>query len=498
VPLLAISYRRQDSEAITGRIFDRLTLAYGKDAVFRDIDSIPAGTDFREHISGVLGRCDLLIVVIGRRWSGRTRGGPSGRIGEQTDLVRIEVETALHQNLPIIPVLVGNAQMPAAEDLPDSLKPLAFRNAIKVDAGQDFDNHISRLLRSIDGLVHTKEKKHSHTQTIEQVSNFRKNLSNWLRVSTIAAIIVAVSGLGLVVYKLETSTKKNEQTNAPQPQQPSAQTATQPGELQALLDGNDSNALEAYMQKHPGDPRYSELAEKLSDLKRAEFTEWTIYDVSTKLIKPNYLKLSSIRIIDTTRMTMEKKSFIDKSRSPPPNVVIEDDTYNKDDTAIYHHKHADPQYVDYMTKPTNLSPHTIGYDARTIACNTILSTPLVSKKELADMKFDALTTAPGEKGEDYFKPVTSGSRTSGDKTAILVYKLHADGKLADVFPATDQPAFGDIKYRVQVRLVSFDCGGNKFTYKKTEYYDTDARLVDIAAADPAKETTWTDIVPKNR
>jgi hypothetical protein len=133
--------------------FDRLADAYGRDAVFRDIDNIPAGTDFREHINGVLSKCDLLIVVIGRRWLGRSRGNPAGRINDESDLVRVETETALQLNVPIIPVLVGNAQMPGPGELPETLKPLAFRNALRVDPGQDFDNHLSRLLRSINGYL---------------------------------------------------------------------------------------------------------------------------------------------------------------------------------------------------------------------------------------------------------------------------------------------------------------------------------------------------------
>ena len=45
MPRVAISYRRTDSDAITGRIFDRLVARYGSESVFRDIDSMPAGVD---------------------------------------------------------------------------------------------------------------------------------------------------------------------------------------------------------------------------------------------------------------------------------------------------------------------------------------------------------------------------------------------------------------------------------------------------------------------
>ena len=71
---IAISYRRSDSQDITGRISDRLVQHFGKDTVFRDIDSIPPGADFRQHISHVLDESDMLLAIVGPRWLG-SRGG---------------------------------------------------------------------------------------------------------------------------------------------------------------------------------------------------------------------------------------------------------------------------------------------------------------------------------------------------------------------------------------------------------------------------------------
>ena len=56
MPRITISYRRADSDAIAGRIRDRLARHYGDRAVFMDIDNIPFGIDFREHIKGELAR----------------------------------------------------------------------------------------------------------------------------------------------------------------------------------------------------------------------------------------------------------------------------------------------------------------------------------------------------------------------------------------------------------------------------------------------------------
>jgi TIR domain len=152
---IAISYRRDDSGVITGRIFDRLAAHYGREAVFRDIDNIPPGVDFRQHIAGVLGESDILLAIVGPRWLG-SRGGRN-RLDDEADPVRLEVETGLHKQLPVIPVLVMRATMPRVDRLPDSLKDFAYRNAVRVDDGQDFDIHSSRLIRAMDRILRQKQ-----------------------------------------------------------------------------------------------------------------------------------------------------------------------------------------------------------------------------------------------------------------------------------------------------------------------------------------------------
>jgi len=152
MPKITISYRRADSQDITGRIFDRLVGHYGRDFVFRDIDSIRPGIDFREQISEALQTANVLLVIMGPRWLGRMKGSES-RIDNDADFVRIEVETALGRKIPIVPVLVGGAAMPTTAQLPESLRDFAYRQAVAIDGGRDFDSHLNRLTRAIDDLL---------------------------------------------------------------------------------------------------------------------------------------------------------------------------------------------------------------------------------------------------------------------------------------------------------------------------------------------------------
>src|SRR5579864_1419120 len=158
---ITISYRRDDSDVITGRIFDRLSAHYGRETVFRDIDSIPLGVDFRKHVNSVLDDTDIMVAVVGPKWIGPRPG--QSRLDNAADPVRVEIDAALRKKVPLIPVLVLRAQMPRADQLPPSLEDFAYRNAATIDAGQDFDTHMARLIRAIDNLLEGQAKSSAST-----------------------------------------------------------------------------------------------------------------------------------------------------------------------------------------------------------------------------------------------------------------------------------------------------------------------------------------------
>jgi DnaJ-like protein/TIR domain-containing protein len=151
-PTIAVSYRRSDTGLIVGRIVERLATHFGEKSVFVDIDSIAIGTDFRHHIEKVLRQTDVLLALVGPQWAGNNEQGEP-RILEDTDWVRIEIETALKQDIPVVPVLIGRASMPKPQSLPSSLQPFAFRQAVELDPGRDFNVHMGRLIHGNDRLL---------------------------------------------------------------------------------------------------------------------------------------------------------------------------------------------------------------------------------------------------------------------------------------------------------------------------------------------------------
>ena len=151
-PSVFLSYRREDSADVAGRIYDRLALAFGQGQVFKDVDSIPLGVDFRDHLQGVVGRCDVVLAVIGDQWLVVARAGEAtSRLDDPKDFVRIELESALQRGIPVIPVLVRGAAVPHEAELPSTLGTLAYRSGISVRADPDFHRDMDRL---IDGVRH--------------------------------------------------------------------------------------------------------------------------------------------------------------------------------------------------------------------------------------------------------------------------------------------------------------------------------------------------------
>jgi uncharacterized protein YecT (DUF1311 family) len=190
---IAISYRRSDSQDITGRIFDRLVQHYGKDTVFRDIDSIQPGIDFRTQIAAALGTTDVLLVVLGPAWLGRGKDNTT-RIDSEADPVRIEVETALKRDIPIIPILVGGTRMPEVNELPQSLRDFAYRHAVTVDGGRDFDHHMDGLIRSLHRIFHVPQggKAGATSAAVSPSPRFSPTLYGIVGGLAVAVVVLAV------------------------------------------------------------------------------------------------------------------------------------------------------------------------------------------------------------------------------------------------------------------------------------------------------------------
>lgn len=145
-----ISYRRTDAKHAAGRLVERLQRTFSNDQLFLDIDKVDPGLDFKKVVAEKLQACKVLLVVIGPNWLLSPDESGARRLDDPRDLVRLEIEAGLEREIRVIPVLVDGARMPTEEHLPHTLRPLAHRNAVRLEH--------ERFASDADGLVRALAK----------------------------------------------------------------------------------------------------------------------------------------------------------------------------------------------------------------------------------------------------------------------------------------------------------------------------------------------------
>ncbi len=143
-----ISYRKDDSKWNTQILYDRLSQFFPAKFLFKDFNTIKAGENYRDSINKALKKCNVLLVVMGKNWLNITDTDGRRRLDNPEDLVRIEVATALKNNIRVIPVLFDNIAVPGTGQLPEDLQPLSLRQGVSVTE-TNFDYDIRHLAEAI-------------------------------------------------------------------------------------------------------------------------------------------------------------------------------------------------------------------------------------------------------------------------------------------------------------------------------------------------------------
>ncbi|MFZ0426234.1 MAG: toll/interleukin-1 receptor domain-containing protein [Xanthobacteraceae bacterium] len=155
-----INYRRGDDSGYAGRLYDRLQDKFEPQQIFMDVDSIAPGLDFVRELNDRVAECDVLLAVIGKDWIDARNAAGGRRLDDPDDFVRIEIAAALSRDKRVIPVLVGGAQMPRPEELPEPLRPLARRNAVRLT--------YERFRADTQGLVKALQRAFEEIEILEK------------------------------------------------------------------------------------------------------------------------------------------------------------------------------------------------------------------------------------------------------------------------------------------------------------------------------------------
>jgi hypothetical protein len=127
-----INYRRDDAPGVAGRLYDYLAKTFSRRELFIDVDAIKPGFDFVKQLDSQVSQCDIMLALIGPQWLGLEDEHGRRKLYGDKDYVRIEIASALRRDIPVIPVLIHGAKMPAEDELPEDLKSLARRQALEL------------------------------------------------------------------------------------------------------------------------------------------------------------------------------------------------------------------------------------------------------------------------------------------------------------------------------------------------------------------------------
>lgn len=168
-----ISYRRTGSQYVAAILAESIEHTLGSGSVFLDVDNVPPGVDFRDHISRAIATCDVVLVLIGNDWLEAKLPDGTRRLDDPGDYVRFEVATALARQIPVIPVLLESCQMPRPEELPSDVRELAYRNAVHLSPGRELRTHISVLIQNM------KEMRNDSSQILYDFDTDRTPFDSW-------------------------------------------------------------------------------------------------------------------------------------------------------------------------------------------------------------------------------------------------------------------------------------------------------------------------------
>jgi hypothetical protein len=203
-----ISYRRNDAKHAAARLVNHLRRAFSSDQLFLDIDNIDPGLDFKGVVLEKLQACDVLLAVIGPSWLSSSDESGARRLDSPKDYVRIEIETALARDIRVIPVLVDGAPIPDEERLPDALRPLVQRHAVRLEH-ERFASDADNLTRALAKVVTPMYRIEETVQFLRPTLNEKTGRSELSRV--IETVYMVLSHGASALAKLDLN---NEETFA--------------------------------------------------------------------------------------------------------------------------------------------------------------------------------------------------------------------------------------------------------------------------------------------
>jgi hypothetical protein len=421
-----ISYRRQDSGASALGIGQYLEHEFGRKNVFIDVD-MRAGAKFPKVLEQRLAECKVMLVLIGPDWLNATDEQGRRRLDDPDDWVRLEIAHALNRNITVIPVRVNGAELPSKGNLPSDIRGLLDHQAVSVTLA-GFRNEMSGLVRDIRSIPSPWP---------------------WRRFGVIAAGLLCIS-----VFVVAVGSPLVERIRSLIP-------STVPG----------STRQDDIWSGKPG--------------------EWVMYEFVAvgeanlaHQFKPASVRIFGDRVAYEARNAMPPANAAQGVYETVINVIdckksvsalAERTRYNSQQESISHFKWGEPESLD-LSIGGPIMPNSILAVAERMLCSEEMRAPLLPKGNV-NMKFLS-RTASGD-GDISHGPAKTISNSDYKAELVTSIKLDADHPFAELFPGKNIIGLPR-SFRTQADRLRLNCAERKAQIVKTERYDSENNLSQIA------------------
>jgi YVTN family beta-propeller protein len=193
-----ICYRWEDTQDFAGRLHAALSARYGRRAVFFDTHSNRPGQPYPDSIAAALRDRPVFVALIGRSWMTVKGHGGAPRIHDRGDIVAAEIETAIRNNLALIPVLVHGARRPSADELPQTIRRFARYLCVRM-GHETFREDFGRLVGELESADSSLQRS-ARLLSLPGVRTLSNRVGS-IGVTAIATTAVAIS-IVLVLLQL--------------------------------------------------------------------------------------------------------------------------------------------------------------------------------------------------------------------------------------------------------------------------------------------------------
>ncbi|MDX2263703.1 MAG: hypothetical protein NW215_01845 [Hyphomicrobiales bacterium] len=147
-----INYRKALSGKDARLLHGVLTREFGRGAVFLDTSELEGGDHWPSKLEREVDASSSMAVLIPAGWADVLNEKGERRLDNPNDFVRFEIARAFMRNIPVLPILIDGAEVPAPAALPTNLIGLTALQAMLLRS-ESFDDDAGKIGKRLKQLI---------------------------------------------------------------------------------------------------------------------------------------------------------------------------------------------------------------------------------------------------------------------------------------------------------------------------------------------------------